>query len=265
MTSETGIGCFPSVYHFGGDFDNCKSIRPLGGHDPIPIRQPSRRLFTSITLPPTNIEAQGPFQEESSLSTGVCAQTHVSWWKGNSRKKKKKSLSAEGCSKSKGPGQRPSRLGKLSVKKGLSAVCLRFQPRSTGHLAAAAASAPSQRPRARRGLRCPPEGLSSSQPIPFLAWPMTSQKNVCAQVGWPLKPRESQGKKKKAQVCPLAEVDLSVASQRENVAAEPEGFWDRNGRDGRILKPKKAASQKRKKDGHSLLVLRACGRLSHQD
>ena len=23
---------------------------------------------------------KGPFQEESSLSAGVCAQTHVSWW-----------------------------------------------------------------------------------------------------------------------------------------------------------------------------------------
>ena len=36
------------------------------------------------TLPPTNMEVEkGPFQEESRLSTGVCAPTHDSWWEGS--------------------------------------------------------------------------------------------------------------------------------------------------------------------------------------
>ena len=39
---------------------------------------------TKPTLSPTNTEVQaGPFQEQSSLSTGVSAPNHVSWWEGN--------------------------------------------------------------------------------------------------------------------------------------------------------------------------------------
>ena len=42
---------------------------------------PHGQTWGPNTLPPTNMEVQKrPFQEESSLSTGVWAQTHVSWW-----------------------------------------------------------------------------------------------------------------------------------------------------------------------------------------
>ena len=60
---------------------------PIFSHDPTKLCvdllyiSGSFRQLRSTTLPPTNMEVQkGPFQEESRLSTGVCAPTHVSWW-----------------------------------------------------------------------------------------------------------------------------------------------------------------------------------------